>query len=312
MAKYYATVAGLPNITVEDRKLPFTSLQFLQELRPILSRTDSKLFDLLLWEQENQFLLRYLEDSGKTKAEESRPTLFSYDTLDGIIAAYREKRVMPRMDSLPEHFRTFLSEKLPEMFREEEEGDDGQMSLSDTEAEEGKARLPISDEDRLAMYYYEYAMKCGNDFLEEWFALNLHIKNILAAITCRKLGWNPINYIVGTGEIEDKLRTSRARDFDLGEELPYLSTLFSVGEETDITKRERLLDVIRWEWLEESVFNRVFTVERLLCYYLELAIIERWVKLDEKTGEETFRRIVKTLKHESAESLDEFRRNQKK
>ena len=134
----------------------------------------------------------------------------------------------------------------------------------------------------------------------------------MAAITCRKLGWNPINYIVGTGEIEDKLRTSRARDFDLGEELPYLSTLFSVGEETDITKRERLLDVIRWEWLEESVFNRVFTVERLLCYYLELAIIERWVKLDEKTGEETFRRIVKTLKHESAESLDEFRRNQKK
>ncbi|WP_373813672.1 DUF2764 domain-containing protein [Porphyromonas loveana] len=310
MAKYYATVAGLPNIAVEDRKLPFTSPQFLEELRPILSQADGKLFDLLLWEQENHFLLDYLEDSEAAKTAEAQPTLFSYDNLDAIMAVYREKRTVPRMAGLPPYFQTFLAEKLAEKALGEENDQHAQNVQS--EEEEGRERLPISDEDRLAMYYYEYAMQCGNEFLEEWFGLNLHIKNILAAITCRKLGWNPINYIVGTGEIENKLRTSRSRDFDLSEDFSAMSSLLAVGEETDITKRERQLDVLRWEWLEESVFNRVFSIERLLCYYLELTIIERWVNLDERTGEETFRHIVKTLKHERAESLEEFKRNQKK
>lgn len=302
MAKYYATVAGLPNIAVEDRKLPFSSHQFLEELRPILSRFDGKLFDLLLLEEENRFLLKYLEDSEAAKAEEEKPTLFSYDTLDAVMAKYREKHTLQRISGLPPYFYSFLSDKLAE--EPADEDDDNLQSMYSDDDEEGPKRLPISDEDLLSMYYYEYAMKCGNDFMEEWFAMNLNIKNVLAAITCRKLGWEPVNYIVGLGAIEDKLRTSKARDFDLLEDLPYMPTLLAIGEESDITKRERQLDLLRWEWLEESVFNKVFTVERLLCYYLELSIIGRWVDLDEKTGEETFRRIVKTLKHESAESLD--------
>ena len=52
--------------------------------------------------------------------------------------------------------------------------------------------------------YYEYAMKCGNKFVADWFELNLNINNVLTAITCRKYGFDKANYIVGHNEIARK------------------------------------------------------------------------------------------------------------
>ena len=80
----------------------------------------------------------------------------------------------------------------------------------------------ISWEDRLAALYYEYAMKCGNKFVADWFELNLNINNVLTAITCRKYGFDKANYIVGHNEIAENIRTSNARDFGLGDSVEYL------------------------------------------------------------------------------------------
>ena len=73
-----------------------------------------------------------------------------------------------------------------------------------------------------------------------------------------------------------------------------------------------MIDLIKWRWLEDKTFDKVFDVETLLAYYLQLCIIERWTELNEQIGEETFRSIVATLKRESNRSLEEFKRNQKK
>ena len=52
MAKYYATIAGLPNIGVDDRKLPIQTDALQAELRQELTKRDRRLLDLLLMEQE--------------------------------------------------------------------------------------------------------------------------------------------------------------------------------------------------------------------------------------------------------------------
>ena len=41
-------------------------------------------------------------------------------------------------------------------------------------------------------------------------------------------------------------------------------------------------------------------------------MIERWTVLDKAAGEKTFRQTVETMKKESAEVLDEFKRNNTK
>ena len=40
MAKYYALVSGLPNVTVDTPKPPFSTEAFYEELLPILTKRD--------------------------------------------------------------------------------------------------------------------------------------------------------------------------------------------------------------------------------------------------------------------------------
>ena len=46
MSKYYYLVAGLPELTLEDRKLSYTVADFKTELYPAMSEDDKKLIDL--------------------------------------------------------------------------------------------------------------------------------------------------------------------------------------------------------------------------------------------------------------------------
>ncbi len=298
MAKYYAIISGLPNIGVEDRKLPFSSRSFLGDLEESLSTSDRKLFNLLLWEDDHKFFLDYLEDSEKVQEQEEKPKFFSYDELALVIDAIKQNTRMPK-NTLPPYFIPFIQEFFIE--REEEENE-----------EEDKV-WPTHLEDKLSAFYYEYVLRAGNSFIKEWSRLNLNIKNVFAAFTSRKLGWDPKEYIVGESDVEQKLRNSNASNFGIEEEdIEYFSTLVSIQAEADITKRERLLDVLKWNWLEEVVFDKVFEVETLLAYFLKIRIIERWTDLNEKKGEERFRAIVAELKQQSNRSLNEFKKNQKK
>lgn len=302
MAKYYATVAGLPNLGVEDRKLPFSSDAFVEELNSELTSSDKKLLMLLRWEKENHFLIDFLSDADAAREAAEQPTLFSYDELELVINALNTGGKVSK-NNLPPYFVPFIKE-----FVIEKDADD----LLEEDDEE-KRLWPTRLEDKLSDFYYTHVLKSKNSFVSEWSRLNLDIKNVFAAFTSRSLGWDPKEYIVGDSEIERKLKTSSAAHFSLSEEeMSYIATLVSIQNETDITRRERMLDVLKWNWLEDKVFDRVFDVETLLAYYLRLCIIERWTELNEKTGEETFRSIVATLKKESNTSLNEFKKNQKK
>lgn len=167
----------------------------------------------------------------------------------------------------------------------------------------------ISWEDRLAALYYEYAMKCGNKFVADWFELNLNINNVLTAITCRKYGFDKANYIVGHNEIAENIRTSNARDFGLGDSVEYLPELQRIAEETDLIVREKKIDLLKWKWLDDNTFFKTFDIESVFAYLLKLEMIERWVTLDKARGEKTFRELVGAMKMGSENALEEFKRN---
>ena len=174
----------------------------------------------------------------------------------------------------------------------------------------GSDRLAL--EDLIASYYYDSVADSSSAFLTEWFALNKNIRNILAVFTCRRLGWDPQRYLVGKGEVETQLLQSKAKDFDLGEKLPYLPKVLQIAEERDIARRERLIDLLKWQWMDEWTFVRVFDIDNVLCYYLRLGILERWANLNETKGEVTFRNIVHSLKGESAQVLQDFKKAQRR
>ena len=167
-------------------------------------------------------------------------------------------------------------------------------------------------EDRLAGYYYHYAMKCRNKFVSGWFELNLNINNLLTVMTCRKYGLDKNQYIVGNNDVAELLRSSNARDFGLGDEYEYLATAQHLADESDLMVRERKIDALKWQWLDEKTFYVPFDITSIFAYILKLEMIERWLTLDKTAGEKSFREIVGVMKTGSRNALDEFKRNNDK
>ena len=214
------------------------------------------------------------------------------DDAEAVLTALKTEEALPRT-SLPAYLVDFMREYLQV-------------------AEEGREMDAVVWQDRLSARYFRYAMGSKNAFVSAWYELNLNMANVLTAITCRKHGLDRAEYVVPGNETAELLRTSNARDFGLGESLDYLPELMRVAEETDLLMRERRLDVMKWNWLEEETFFRTFDFESVFAYLLRLEMLERWATLDAAAGEKTFRSMVGALKKGSAAVLDEFKRNHTK
>lgn len=288
MSKYYCLIAGLPNIALDDSKLAYTVSGFREELEGILTSKDKRLIDLFFLKFDNANLIQVLRNAD---AEPDERGMIAVGDYRAALRALRNEEAIPKIVAkrLPAYVVDFMKLYL----QSEEKGEAGGVSWSD----------------RLAALYYAYAMRCGNQFVADWFELNLNMNNMLTAITCRKHGWDKADYIVGTNEVANALRTSNARDFGLGDTVEYLPDLQRIAEETDLMAREKKIDLLKWEWLEENTFFKTFDIESVFAYMLKLEMIERWVTLDKTTGEKTFREIVGAMKKGSENALDEFKRN---
>lgn len=313
MGKYYGLMSGLPDLVIDAQRLPLTQEEFYLDLQDELSAKDKELLEWLRLESANRQLIELYQEGHITPPsnpeeadgeaeidpELEQRTALPIKELRAIALAAQSGTPMRRSDLLPGYMVRFVNELFLPTSPEDEDSKPPHDS-------------PLSLEDRLAALYYESARRSKNAFLAAWFGLNQTLRNVLTVFTCRKLGWDPAQYIVGDGDIEVKLLTSRAKDFDLGDEVPHIANIIQIAEESDITRRERMIDTLRWLWLEEQTFARVFDVESVLTYYLRLGIVERWLKLDPQTGEKTFRQIVMGLKAESNRSLQEFKNNTSK
>lgn len=289
MSKYYCLIAGLPNISLDDSKLTYSITDFRQELEGILTPRDKKLVDLFFLKFDNKNLLSFLQNPENDPDPKGGIT---YDEFKALLEAVRDEDRSLKDKQIPPYFIDFI-----------------QLYLEKGKTEEVQV---VSWEDQLAALYYNYAMQCSNGFIRSWFELNLNINNMLTAITCRKYGLDKTEYIVGNNEVAESIRTSNARDFGLGSMVDYLPELQRIAEEPDLMVREKKVDLLKWNWLDDNTFFKTFDIESVFAYLLKLEMIERWVCLDKVTGEKTFREIVGAMKKGSENALEEFERNNNK
>ena len=288
MAKYYYLIAGLPSLSLEDAKPIYTVERFRTELEGMLSKGDQRLINLFFLQYDNANLLRYCQDPDVKLDVRGKLTA---DDFAAVYQALKEEEKVPKIAGMPSYMVDFLRMRWEEESREKAE------------------RKMIPWEDRLAAYYYAFAMRCGNRFVADWYELNLNIRNLLTAFTCRKHGLERSNYIVGDNEVAQQLRTSNARDFNVGDLMELFADLQRVAEESDLLTREKKVDMLKWQWLADQTFFKTFDIESVFAYLLQIEMTERWTALDKTTGEQTFRSIVGAMKKGSENALDEFKRN---
>lgn len=302
MSNYYALISGLPNITVDQSSIPISSKEYVEILNSTLNKRDKKLLDIILYESIIKEVASAIDNNiiEPTDEELGAPISgYSSELINELnLICYEANEELPlskndRYNNLPIFIREFVYNHY--------------LNVKEDTSFEYRSIL-----DELSLAYFEFAQDYRNSFIKSWFILNKNIRNILALYTCNKLGWNKNEYIIGNTEFEVMLRESSDIDLDFFDDFEYLSEIVSIAKDNDIASRERKIDLLKWTWLEEYTFARVFDIDSVLSYYIKLSIIERWVNLNEERGEKKFRDIVLNLKESSRKSLKEFKDKQRK
>jgi hypothetical protein len=154
---------------------------------------------------------------------------------------------------------------------------------------------PVSKwENRLTELYYTWAMNCNNKLISKWFNFNLNLNNILIAYTCKKYQMEVEP--VGDNEVAESIKKSSQRDFGLSGTLEEFDLFQRLAEEQDWYEREKKIDLLKWQWLDEQTFFNYFSIERVFAYLIKLEIIERWSSLDPVNGKKIFRELIDKLK----------------
>ncbi len=270
--EYYNLITGLPDLQADNAKSAPELHDLLEELRAVLSKHDSRLLDVLLMQYDNANLLAYLENSG---AELNDLGLLTADDWHEILTILADEDNKEKKDArLQKYVKTYYE------------------TIND---EEVSANIE-SKEDLLTRLYYEFGMECKNQFVAEWFEFCLNMNNVIAAVICRKHGFNVKSAVIGDNEIAEALRSSGARDFGLVGQFEYVDQFLSVAEESNPLDREKKMDALKWEWLEDHTFFDHFSVENVLSYWIRCELMHRWDCLSVEQGKEVFRGLLNEMK----------------
>ena len=143
----------------------------------------------------------------------------------------------------------------------------------------------------------EQGLQAKNRFIRAWFAFNQDMNNVLVAQICRKHGFDVKQQIVGQGEVAEQLRThTTQKDFGLNEVTGDFQEILALAQIEDLMAREKAMDAIRFEWLQDRTEFDFFSPEMVFAYYLEAVMLHRWSILTIEEGEKIFRAMVSEMK----------------
>lgn len=260
---YIAFIAGLPDITYEDRKLSLTAEEFRAQLEDYIAGKDKKTVELFYLPQDNAQVLRLLQ---KQEPDRSLKTVYPLKTL--------EEEVQEPDQGIVAYLREFI-----------------------TEYKEERLRYEVSSENVLSWMYYDYMMKSENLFVSRFAEFSMNLKNLVTALNARKYGMEVEREIIGNNEFSDALRSSNAKDFGLTLDYPYVEKVMALMENDNLVERERGLDLLVWNFLDEAVVFEYFSLEKVISFLLQLMIVERWSKMSSEAGRKVFMEMVEKFRH---------------
>ncbi len=169
-------------------------------------------------------------------------------------------------------------------------------NLSERDAAEMDFLLQGFEGDTLDADFYAAALSRGNRFIREYFRFDLNLRNTKVRFLNRALGRAPEqDLMTGEGNDDDQ-------DLDIdgyrfrGGEFDEALKVDAILEGSDLLTREKALDDLVWEKVDELSTFHYFDLTAVLAYLAKLHIVDRWLALDEAAGRERFRKLVSEVR----------------
>ena len=133
-------------------------------------------------------------------------------------------------------------------------------------------------DNELTPEFYTQAEKASQPFIRAYFSFDRNLRNAKVRFLNKQLGRPDEEGVMILHEEEES--------FD------QLSAVESALAEGDLLSREKALDDLTWEQIEELSRFHYFDLTAVLAYVAKLHIVDRWLVLDEEQGRELFRKMV--------------------
>jgi hypothetical protein len=269
---YYYLVAGLPDLLPDEGKLRDGFADLRADIMSNLHPDDEKILKILFLKFDNKNLLNLLTKNNKPFDPQGN---FSLDFLETEIK--EPEKILPYLRNFIINFKS-----------------------------ENPSYPESGWENELENYFYGYLLSVKNRFLREWFALELNIGNIITALNCRQHNLPCEHELIGNNFVVSAILRSNARDFGLTQDYPEIEFLLNTWENNNMLEREKTIDLMKWQWIDDQTFFHYFTIEKILGFMLQLSIVERWMSLNSKEGEKMVSELLQKLV-KSYELPDDFK-----
>ena len=144
------------------------------------------------------------------------------------------------------------------------------------------------DKEQLGLEFYKEAFAHRLGFIREFFRFDFDVRN-------QKVRY--LNHALGRDAEKDVLKMTdpEAEENGIEQEEPEFKEsekLQAIMEKNDILSRERGIDDLYWDKIDELTLFDYLNFDRIMGVIVKMMIIRRWLVLDEQTGREMFKKLV--------------------
>lgn len=276
MGSYYYLISGLPEVKLSDSKAKYDINEITQNILSNLSDKDIKLFNYFIYQNDNKNLANAIALSKGLFSPYSvhlEPSIFSKE----------EIQKYANLSNLPNYMVKFLEDN------------------KNTEWENIR-----HIENSLLSLYYEEMIQTGNAFIREYALFMRNLKNILAALNGKALGFSGDEIskeLIGDYPLIYALTKSSAADFGLGREIPYINNIidtFNSSDKADPYNLENVECSLVNGFLDRLTSIKSFTTDNLFAYYINLTYAVSINGRNEEEGKKHLQTLVNSLKSEAS------------
>ena len=276
MGSYYYLISGLPEVKLSDSKAKYDINEITQNILSNLSDKDIKLFNYFIYQNDNKNLVNAIALSKGLFSPYSvhlEPSIFSKEEIQKYV----------NLSNLPNYMVKFLEDN------------------KNTEWENIR-----HIENSLLSLYYEEMIQTGNAFIREYALFMRNLKNILAALNGKALGFSGDEIskeLIGDYPLIYALTKSSAADFGLGREIPYINSIidtFNSSDKADPYNLENVECSLVSEFLDRLTSIKSFTTDNLFAYYVNLIYAVSINGRNEEEGKKHLQTLVNSLKSEAS------------
>ena len=144
------------------------------------------------------------------------------------------------------------------------------------------------NKEKIGLEFYKNALASRSAFIRDFFQFDLNVRNAKVRYLNAALGRDPQKDVLSMADPDAEELGIETEEPEFKEE----ARLQGILEGKDILARERGIDDLYWDKIDEITLFDYLNFSKVLALVVKMMIIRRWLLLDEEAGRAMFKRLV--------------------